>query len=612
MAVTASDISHRDLKRADALAMSSSLAETCEQIEALEARGDFLQAYDEATGALALFPGDARLGYLAVRALARSGATRRARELYQQFDLGSHKDADFLALRARIEKDAAFASGGASRAARFAVAGNLYEGIYRAFGGHYPAVNAATMFLLSGETGRAHALARQALSTAESTGTEIARYWSLASAAEAWLVLARSDEAAKVLAEMAPLARRDLAARAATRRQLRHVIEVNRLDSALLLPLAPPRSVHYCGHMLVPAAFPAGRVAAAEAEIARAIDAMLNGLEVVSAFGSLACGSDILFAEAFLSRGIPFHLVLPFETGEFKTLSVAPGGEAWLARFDHLWPRAASRTIASRDGHLGDDIVFTHGEALAMGKAILRAQHIDGEALQIAVWDGRPPTGPAGAAADVAIWRATGRETRVIPVERSGTSALPQSDVNASEPGRREPRAILFGDTVGFGRLPGRLARRYREVVLGGIAETLRDYEVLAANSWGDAIYLVLSNAAQGAQCALAIQKRVRAIDFAALGFPEPLNLRISVHFGPAFLGRDELTGAQTYFGTEVTFAARMEPVTPPGEVYATEQLASHLMLEPGGRVTAEYVGSVALAKNYGAAPMYLLRILDP
>jgi class 3 adenylate cyclase len=185
---------------------------------------------------------------------------------------------------------------------------------------------------------------------------------------------------------------------------------------------------------------------------------------------------------------------------------------------------------------------------------------------------------------------------------------LPRSDAIASDSGRREPRAILFGDTVGFSRVSGRLARRYREVVLGGIAETLRNYEVLAANSWGDAIYLVLSDAAQGAQCALAIQKRVRAIDFAALGFPEPLNLRISVHFGPAFPGRDELTGAQTYFGSEVTFAARMEPVTPPGEVYATEQLASRLMLEPRHRISAEYVGQVALAKNFGAAPMYLLR----
>jgi class 3 adenylate cyclase len=590
--------------------MSDEVTEFCEQIEALEARGDLLQAYDKAIAARAKFPQSAKLPYLAVRALARSGATRRALELYQRFDLGRNNDADSIALRARLEKDLAFATRGAARVAGFTAAGVLYEEAYRVLGGHYPAVNAATLFLLAGDMERAHTLAQEVLSirAKNEVRTELERYWTLASEAEALLVLGKQDDAVEILTEMAPLARTDLAARAATRRQLRYVIDTNRLDPALLAPLAPPRTIHYCGHMLVPSGFPPNRLASVEAEIARAIDATLDSLGIAAAFGSLACGSDMLFAEAFQRRGIPLHVVLPFEIAEFKSMSVAPGGEAWLARFDALHHRAASCTLATRDGYLGDDVLFSHAGAMAMGKAILRAQHIDGEALQIAVWDGAVPTGPAGTAADIATWRATGRETRVLPIERIGTSTA--SIPSAPEPGRREPRALLFGDTVGFSRLPGRLLRRYRETVLGGIADVLRQFggDVLAANSWGDAIYVVLPTAAQGASCALAIQKCVRAIDFAALGFAEPLSLRISVHFGPAFPGRDEITGARTYFGTDVTFAARMEPVTPPGEVYATEHLASRLVLAPDSRVTAEYVGLVELAKSFGVAPMYLLR----
>jgi class 3 adenylate cyclase len=168
----------------------------------------------------------------------------------------------------------------------------------------------------------------------------------------------------------------------------------------------------------------------------------------------------------------------------------------------------------------------------------------------------------------------------------------------------------MFGDTAGFSRLREAMLRQYRKLFFGSIADTLREYgdDVLSSNSWGDAIYLVMAEPARAARCAIDIQENLHAIDFAAHGFEQPLRLRLSLHYGPVFPGTDELTGAHTYFGKEVTFAARMEPVTPPGEVYATEELASQLALAGETAVAADYVGTVELAKQYGTAPMYLLR----
>jgi len=55
-----------------------------------------------------------------------------------------------------------------------------------------------------------------------------------------------------------------------------------------------------------------------------------------------------------------------------------------------------------------------------------------------------------------------------------------------------------------------------------------------------------------------------------------------------------------------VSRTARIEPVTPPGEVYVTEQFAARLALEPAG-FGCDYVGQVPAAKGYGTMRMYHL-----
>jgi adenylate cyclase len=63
--------------------------------------------------------------------------------------------------------------------------------------------------------------------------------------------------------------------------------------------------------------------------------------------------------------------------------------------------------------------------------------------------------------------------------------------------------------------------------------------------------------------------------------------------------------------GRGLTRAARIEPRTPPGEVYVTTSFAALLRLEPDSGVTSEYVGHLTTAKNFETTPMYLLRRQD-
>jgi class 3 adenylate cyclase len=75
------------------------------------------------------------------------------------------------------------------------------------------------------------------------------------------------------------------------------------------------------------------------------------------------------------------------------------------------------------------------------------------------------------------------------------------------------------------------------------------------------------------------------------------------------YLGEDPVTGNVTAFGSNVNRAARIEPITPPGQVYVSQAFAALATAQNVPDFTCEYVGLLPLAKNFGTFPMYLLRM---
>ena len=86
------------------------------------------------------------------------------------------------------------------------------------------------------------------------------------------------------------------------------------------------------------------------------------------------------------------------------------------------------------------------------------------------------------------------------------------------------------------------------------------------------------------------------------------LSFRLGGHFGPLFYGTDFIRNEPSFFGSHVTKVARVEPITPPGAVYVTEPMAAALALSGVDDIECDYVGVVALAKDYGEFRMYVLR----
>jgi adenylate cyclase len=240
-----------------------------------------------------------------------------------------------------------------------------------------------------------------------------------------------------------------------------------------------------------------------------------------------------------------------------------------------------------------------------MGKAIVRAGFLATEAEQLAVWDGGPGPSAVGTGSDVATWRATGRVTHVV--DSGGRSAHKRRRPAGAT---RVVRALLFADVVGYGRLSESQIRVFVETLLGVVVEILARYEseISLRQRWGDALHLVFTSVSAAAECALDLHEAVRALPLAELGLPDDLSFRIGAHAGPVFSGVDPIEGRATFFGEPVTRAARIEPMTPPGQVFVTDEFAALATLEAGSTVACEYVGHVETSKGYGRFPMYVLK----
>lgn len=80
------------------------------------------------------------------------------------------------------------------------------------------------------------------------------------------------------------------------------------------------------------------------------------------------------------------------------------------------------------------------------------------------------------------------------------------------------------------------------------------------------------------------------------------------MHTGPVFQAFDPVIQRINHFGSHVTRAARIEPVTAPGCVYITEQTAALIKCDGGNKYACDYLGKITLAKGYGASTLYRVR----
>jgi class 3 adenylate cyclase/tetratricopeptide (TPR) repeat protein len=597
--------------------------------------GGALFAHDVVCAGLQQWPADVRLRQLQALALTRSGARVRATQLLTRLVEEGHSDEETLGMLARTHKDFWLAAHDEeTRARELRLARDAYLKAYELSRGYWTAINAATLSLLMDEPEQAQALAREvrAACLQELAGTARTygdSYWPLATLGEAALLLGDYEEATARYCAAAALG--NYGEIASTRRNARLLIAYLQLDGAdIEACLRLPRVVVCAGHMIdrpgrTPPRFPAHLEAAVRAALRARLETHGAGI----GYSSAACGTDIIFLEVMHELGGETNVVLPYNREQFieDSVDVVPG---WRERFEVVLERATSVVVASEQKIGVGGLSYEYCNLLIEGLGGIHAEQLETELVPLAIWDGRAGDGPGGTASYVAQWRASGHEIEVIDPLSLRDTATPAWHVVRAGDGQHTPatqpaagaptdaraefkpqlKALLFADAVHFSKLTEGQIPLFLGQFLEPIAQLLArpDYAPDGKNTWGDGLYFVFDTVRRAGLFALALAEQLNRTDFAAKGLPPGLNLRIALHAGPVYACVDPVTERETFTGTHVSRAARIEPITPPGQVYASQAFAALAYAQGMREFTCEYVGQTPLAKGYGTFPTYLVR----
>ncbi len=576
--------------------------------------------------------------YWGALAHARSGASKRAHTLLDQAETARNRQeylADILSLRGRLWKDAYQRAldkpEGTTMAER---ARHEYLTAYGLEHDVYPGINAATLSLLLGDRAAASTLAQQIVARLTDRASR-RTLWDDATLGEAQLILGQFDQAVQSYASAYARSAGDAGSVATMRRQLQLLARVVPQATGVLRQLPAPDIVAFAGHMIdapdraLPR-FPEALVPAVRA----AVREHVARLHTPIVYASAACGADLIFIDAALDVGAEVNVVLPFDRRDFVRTSVAIGGGEWVERFDAALARATRVIMATDEPYLGDDVLFDQAAMLLEGLSILRGEQLQTVPSLYCVIDAAAPGRVGGTQASFDRWTRHVGAPQVLDLARLRTSAAlagsaitpvaqqpaeAQSAVSqtlathsapiaATRP-QRSLKTLLFADFAGFSRVQDAAAPFFQQsfwkIAAGQIAAS--PVKPLLASTWGDALYVVFDSPRNGAAFALAFLDNMLEVDWAALGLSEASPIRIALHAGAVFCGFDPIIGRDNYFGSSVTKAARIEPVTPPGMVYTSEAFAATLAATGRDEFSLEYIGRMALAKAYGESRIYQL-----
>lgn len=527
---------------------------------------------------------------------------------------------------------------------------DLYREAYVLFDGFWTGINVATLERLLGNSSQSEEVAlkvrKQCLSSLaqeRQAGVALDRtYWHLATLGEAALSLGEFDVAGDYYRQAYEVAPKNFGDLNSTRRHARWLLDywiaTGRLESgevALLDEWLPiPTVVVFCGHMIDSESRPLPRFPADLSDsVLQTIRSWVMHNYALIGFSSAACGSDLLFQKAIQELGGESRIVLPYDIDQFKAESVNFAAEKWATLFDEVMSNATQLVIASPKRTQSDGVSYNYANLVLHGLATIRAAELQsnsGAPVGLVVWDGRPSNGVGRTASVIRQWR--GLEMNVDQIDLSPTSAGQAGGLQvvnnpslpefvpagpAREVSNTRIMAMLFGDAVNFSKLDEEQVGRFMQYFMTPIAEIVHSYgeSNVVRNTWGDGLYLVFDHVRAAGLCALDICDFVRQqIDnkvWAKHRLPDTLGVRLALHAGPVFGCVDPMTGQQNYTGTHVSRAARLEPKTPPGEVYASQAFAALCAQDGVKEFSYDYVKQLAWAKTYGSFPTFVLRRRD-
>jgi class 3 adenylate cyclase/tetratricopeptide (TPR) repeat protein len=585
------------------------------KIKAFLKKGRYLAAYNLAGRSLQLEPENVNIKQQYGLALAKLGLLERAKswllDLYQNYSddpetagiLGSVLKSIYK--KGKNQDDAIHSR-------------NIYLENYKKNRSFYTGINAASMSVVIDDQKIASNIAREITGEINSESQD---FWEQVTLGEAYLLLGNKASAINAYKKARNTIERDHGMFNSVYGQLILLSDHIEVPVELKKLFKPPSVVVFTGHMIDHPDRPEPRFPDnISAQIGEEISNTLDKLDAGIGYSSLACGADILFVEEMIKRNAEVNLFLPYNMSDFMESSINFAGPEWLNRFNRILYDHSVNYI-TEEGYFGNDDLHALLGSVIFGKSILRAESFGAEPALLTVLksagnDKKVLMG--GTEYLVDKWPFKNNIHSIDPGHyvRQVQEAVAERKVkytkSSGEVQNRKIRHILFADVVGYSKLSEDKTPLFVENLLQDISKNVRalSHQPEILNTWGDSIFAVYSNIEEMMEFAIALQKTLIDSSWGNMvDDNSQISMRIALHTGPVFLLDDPLTQRKNAFGNHINRAARMEPVTMPGNIYASDQFASVLKIECYKMYDFEYVGIIDLPKEFGKQEMYRVNI---
>lgn len=168
--------------------------------------------------------------------------------------------------------------------------------------------------------------------------------------------------------------------------------------------------------------------------------------------------------------------------------------------------------------------------------------------------------------------------------------------------------AILFSDLKGYSKVKDNILLSEISEINNQIKkEILTVSNHIYCNTWGDAFFICSYRCSDIAEIALKILDKIKDIEWKKLGFVEELAIRIGLHVQNAVIQTNDENKVINIIGSEISRAARIEPIVEENQIYCSKVFFEVLSDEKNYKYKFTPLGNRKLAKEFGEMELFQL-----
>jgi len=441
---------------------------------------------------------------------------------------------------------------------------------------YYTGINAATMSAIAGKAVQGREIANAVIALIESTANSV---WEFATLGEAYLLIKNRDRSVDYYIKARQSAGNDWGKVLSIHNQLWLLNHYVPVPKEIFRIFAPPVVMAFAGHMVdAPNRATPRFPAVIETKVKDAIKGAIRTLNASIGYCSLACGGDILFAEAMVEEGREVHVLMPFNKSDFTNTSLAFAGEHWVNRFEALQTKYPN-TFITQDHYGGNDDLFSLLGKVIFGAAILRSQTYHQEPFLLTVLSEFDMKRREGGTRDtIQMWPYPQRYNNINPDVMYTAAEIVPSKVSVS---RQEQtiipnRPVLFTACFELADVLPMERERIEKLIKSLAGEEQLSFKVYEEQETSIVI---------GLETEIALMDIVRSVWNSTAPFKPEKPIRIGLHVAPVYIHSAEED-------SDIKLLRSITRYAPKGSINASIGFASVLALYPK-KFQLDYAGVI-------------------